>query len=144
MKRKASDALIKNKDTTNNTNSNTNITNNNNDNNIDQIINDIKTGKNIEMMKRASALMRVKERTIAAADRHKKLQIKNISELYDYEIADAEGILYVHILIISLYITIIYYFSNAITIITIVTIITIITIITNVTTTITTTSIIII
>lgn len=117
MKRKA-DALIKNKDTTNttnttlnttssnNANSNTNITNNNNDNDIDQIINDIKTGKSIEMMKRASALMRVKERTIAAADRHKKLQIKNISELYDYEIADAEGILYVHILIISLYITI--------------------------------------
>ena len=111
MKRKASDALNKNKDTTNttntttsnNTNSNTNITNNNNDNNIDQIINDIKTGKSIEMMKRASALMRVKERTIAAADRHKKLQIKNISELYDYEIADAEGILHVHIFSLSLY-----------------------------------------
>jgi hypothetical protein len=100
MKRKAvSDASnLKNKDTSNSSNNhnnnNNNINNcnaNDNDINIDQIIDDIKNGKSIEMMKRATALLRIKERTIAAADRHKKLQMKNISELYDYEIADAEG-----------------------------------------------------
>lgn len=101
MKRKAGSdgGNLKNKETSSITsNSNNNITNTSNNNNnavdndsIDQIIDDIKSGKCIEMMKRASALLRIKERTIAAADRHKKLQMKNISELYDYEVADAEG-----------------------------------------------------
>jgi len=78
-------------DTNNNNTSSSTSNGNSNEDSIDDIIEGIKNGKNIEMIKRAQALQRIKERSIAAADRHKKLQIKNISELYDYEVADAEA-----------------------------------------------------
>jgi hypothetical protein len=94
MKRKAvgGDGNNKIKESNNTTTTDTNTSNGNgNEESIDNIIEDIKNGKNIEMIKRAQALQRIKERTIAAADRHKKLQMKNISELYDYEVADAEA-----------------------------------------------------
>ena len=97
MKRKAvggdgNNTTTKIKESNNTTTTDTNTSNGNgNEESIDNIIEDIKNGKNIEMIKRAQALQRIKERTIAAADRHKKLQMKNISELYDYEVADAEA-----------------------------------------------------
>jgi hypothetical protein len=37
----------------------------------------------------SEGLNRVKEKKIAAADKHRKLQIKNINDLYEYEVSDA-------------------------------------------------------
>lgn len=63
---------------------------------IDQSVRD---GSYLELQKRAAALQRVKERAIATADRHRKLQIENIHKLYEFEIEDANAFYNVRILL---------------------------------------------
>ena len=60
---------------------------------VDAAIASIKEGTHKELLKRAEALNRAKENKIAAADRHRKMQIKNINAQYEYEVEDA-GSLY--------------------------------------------------
>lgn len=60
---------------------------------VDAAIATIKEGTHTELVKRAEALNRAKENKIAAADRHRKMQIKNINAQYEYEVEDA-GALY--------------------------------------------------
>lgn len=49
-------------------------------------------GSHDEILRRSLALEKAKELRIAAADKHRKLQIKNINELYEYEVEDASAI----------------------------------------------------
>ena len=52
----------------------------------------VKEGSHGEVSKRSNNLLRTKDKRIATADRHRKLQIKNINELYDYEVQDSEAL----------------------------------------------------
>lgn len=45
-----------------------------------------------EISKRVVVFNKVREKKIAAADRHRKLQIRNINELYEYEVQETEAI----------------------------------------------------
>ncbi len=63
------------------------------DEEIDDAIAKVRQGTHAELEKRAEALHRAKENKMAAADRHRKMQIKNINLLYEYELEDA-GALY--------------------------------------------------
>lgn len=45
-----------------------------------------------EVSKRVAVFNKVKDKRVAAADRHRKLQIRNINELYDYEVQETEAI----------------------------------------------------
>ena len=49
----------------------------------------IRNGSYRELARLSEGLNRVKEKKIAAADKHRKLQIKNINDLYEYEVSDA-------------------------------------------------------
>jgi hypothetical protein len=49
----------------------------------------IRTGSYAELLRQSESLNRVKEKKIAAADKHRKLQIKNINDLFEYEVLDA-------------------------------------------------------
>jgi len=49
----------------------------------------IRDGSYRELTRLSEGLNRIKEKKIAAADKHRKLQIKNINDLYEYEISDA-------------------------------------------------------
>lgn len=50
----------------------------------------LKSGTYPELMRINDSLLRAKERREAMADKHRKLQIKNINELYEYELRDIE------------------------------------------------------
>ena len=50
----------------------------------------LKDGTHPDLINKTGDLVKAKEKTINAADRHRKLLIKNINELYDFEIQDAE------------------------------------------------------
>ena len=52
----------------------------------------VKDGTHAEVAKRSNNLLRIKDKRVATADRHRKLQIKNINELYDYEVQDSEAL----------------------------------------------------
>ena len=49
----------------------------------------IRSGSYTELLRQSESLNRVKEKKIAAADKHRKLQIKNINDLFEYEVLDA-------------------------------------------------------
>ena len=51
----------------------------------------IRAGNSIELLRRGESLQRAKKRKIESADAHRKMQIRNINELYDWEIAEAEA-----------------------------------------------------
>jgi hypothetical protein len=63
---------------------------------LDDLISDqiscIRAGKNNDLLQRVVHLEKAKEKQIAAADRHRKAQIKNINQLYDFEVADAQAL----------------------------------------------------
>eukprot|EP01039_Chlorochromonas_danica_P000908 gene907-990_t len=59
---------------------------------IDKAIAKVKDGSHSELLLRVQGLEVEKEKQIAAADRHRKLQIKNINQLYDYEVEDAQAL----------------------------------------------------
>ena len=60
---------------------------------IEREISEIRSGKHPSMVQNVEALERAKQKKIDAADRHRKMQIKNINALFDYEVEDA-GALY--------------------------------------------------
>lgn len=62
------------------------------DDEIESAIAKIKEGSHIELAKRSDALRRAKESKVATADRHRKMQIKNINLLYEYELEDASAL----------------------------------------------------
>jgi hypothetical protein len=64
---------------------------------IEQAISDIKSGKHPELQQNLEALERVKQKKIEASDRHRKMQIKNINALFDYEVEDANALYKVRI-----------------------------------------------
>jgi len=51
----------------------------------------VRNGTYQELARLAEGLARIKEKKIAAADKHRKLQIKNINDLYEYEVSDASA-----------------------------------------------------
>jgi len=51
----------------------------------------VRNGTYQELARLAEGLTRIKEKKIAAADKHRKLQIKNINDLYEYEVSDASA-----------------------------------------------------
>ncbi len=55
------------------------------------IVEQIQTGQHPELRRRNVPLERMKEKHIAACDRHRKEQIKNINQMYEYEIEDAKA-----------------------------------------------------
>ncbi len=55
------------------------------------LIEQVQTGNHVELRRRNVALERLKEKHIAACDRHRREQIKNINQLYEYEIEDAKA-----------------------------------------------------
>lgn len=56
-------------------------------------ISKLKDGTHPDLISKTGDLVKAKEKSLNAADRHRKLLIKNINELYDFEIQDAEVIL---------------------------------------------------
>jgi Fic family protein len=56
---------------------------------IDSHLRDVKDGRHADLKIRAEALEKLKEKHIAAADRNRKSQIKNINQLYEYEVENA-------------------------------------------------------
>lgn len=59
---------------------------------LERSIADVTKGHHPEICKRSNSLLKIKEKKIMASDRHRKLQIKNINELHDYEVQDAEAL----------------------------------------------------
>ncbi len=55
-------------------------------------ISKIKDGSHTELQSKAHALNRAKENKMAAADRHRKMQIKNINLQYEYDLEDANAL----------------------------------------------------
>ena len=51
----------------------------------------IRAGNSTELLRRGESLQNAKRRKIESADAHRKMQIRNINELYDWEIAEAEA-----------------------------------------------------
>ncbi len=62
------------------------------DHEINVTVTKVKEGTHLELEKRAVALRRAKENKMASADRHRKMQIKNINLLYEYELEDANAL----------------------------------------------------
>ncbi len=59
---------------------------------LEESINAVMNLSHTEISKRMVVFNKVKEKKIAAADRHRKLQIRNINELYEYEVQETEAI----------------------------------------------------
>ena len=59
---------------------------------LEESINAVMNLSHAEISKRVVVFNKVKEKKIAAADRHRKLQIRNINELYEYEVQETEAI----------------------------------------------------
>ncbi len=59
---------------------------------VDSAIFKVKQGSHSELLLRAQALEHEKGKQIAAADRHRQLQIANINQLYEYEVEDANAL----------------------------------------------------
>lgn len=70
------------------------------DDEIESAIAKVKEGSHVELSKRSDALKRAKENKMATADRHRKMQIKNINLLYEYELEDANALYNVSCLLI--------------------------------------------
>ncbi len=62
------------------------------DGDIDNAVLRVKDGTHLELQKRAESLRKAKENKMASADRHRKMQIKNINLLYEYELEDANAL----------------------------------------------------
>jgi hypothetical protein len=62
------------------------------DEEIDKAIRKIREGSHEELQQRAYALEQEKQKHIAAADRHRQDQIKNINQLFEYEVEDAQAL----------------------------------------------------
>ena len=56
---------------------------------LEEAVSRIRAGSYSELLRQSESLTRVKEKKIAAADKHRKLQIKNINDLFEYEVLDA-------------------------------------------------------
>jgi len=50
----------------------------------------LKDGTHPDLISKTGDLVKAKEKALTAADRHRKLLIKNINELYEFEMQDAE------------------------------------------------------
>jgi hypothetical protein len=59
---------------------------------ITTVIDDIRSGNHPEALRRGIALEKLKEKQIAHCDLHRKEQIKNINQLFEYEIEDAKAL----------------------------------------------------
>ena len=57
-----------------------------------KLIEKIRSGLHAELERRATALQKARDRKIASCDRHRKLQIRNINQIYEYEVEDANAI----------------------------------------------------
>lgn len=62
------------------------------DREIEIEISAIKDGSHPCLLRNYEALQRAKDKKIAEADRIRKLQIKNIHQLYEYEVEDANAL----------------------------------------------------
>lgn len=52
----------------------------------------LKSGEHPWLLEKLGSLQRAKENKLAAADRHRKMMIKNINQLYEYEVQDAQAL----------------------------------------------------
>ncbi len=59
---------------------------------LTEAVNDVINCTSTELQKRSEALMLAKDNRIAAADRFRVLQMKNITQLYQYDVEDAEAV----------------------------------------------------
>lgn len=59
---------------------------------VEQAIAQVKAGSHAHLLRRAQALQGEKDKLLSAADRHRKQQIKNINQLYEYELEDAQAL----------------------------------------------------
>jgi len=59
---------------------------------LEDHINSIKNGSNEALLRNCEALIHEKNRKIAAADRHRKEQLKAINIMFEYEVEDAEAL----------------------------------------------------
>ena len=59
----------------------------------------VANGSHTEISRRSAALIKARDKKKAASDRHRKLQIKNINELYDFELQEADAIFQVSTLL---------------------------------------------
>lgn len=62
------------------------------DKEIEKEIAEIKAGRHPNLLQATESLEHAKEKKIHAADRHRKMQIKNINALYEYEVEDANAL----------------------------------------------------
>lgn len=62
------------------------------DREIDKEIAEIRNGTHPNLVLGAKALEEAKQKKIDASDRHRKMQIKNINALYEYEVEDATAL----------------------------------------------------
>ena len=56
------------------------------------LIQEIRNGSHPELLRRGVSLQQLREKQIASCERHRKEQIKNINQLYDYEVEDANAL----------------------------------------------------
>jgi hypothetical protein len=57
-----------------------------------RLIQQIQSGLHGELERRSVALQKAKDKKIASCDRHRKLQIRNINQLFEYDVEDANAI----------------------------------------------------
>lgn len=57
-----------------------------------RLIEQIHSGLHGELERRSVALQKAKDKKVASCDRQRKLQIRNINQLFEYEIEDANAI----------------------------------------------------
>lgn len=62
------------------------------DQEIEREIADIKAGRHPNLVQSIEALEKARQKKIDASDRHRKLQIRNIEALYEYEVEDATAL----------------------------------------------------
>lgn len=77
------------------------------DREIEREIADIKAGRHPHVQQSVEALEKARQKKIDASDRHRKLQIRNIEALYEYEVEDATALYNVRALLPNLkYVTV--------------------------------------
>ena len=58
----------------------------------ERLITQIRNGLHGELERRSTSLQKAKDRRIASCDRHRKMQIKNVNQMFEYEVEDANSI----------------------------------------------------
>lgn len=58
----------------------------------ENLIAQVKNGLHAELERRSIALQKARDRRIVSCDKHRRAQIRNINQLYEYEVEDANAI----------------------------------------------------